>query len=196
MTNDNQDLLKPQIKSLISDEPIDTPHIDIDQTENAFIQMAEQLKKSPGKEVSHDILAKLKKLNNQQKERTTLSLQDLPMLNKDSNWLDWAEVVKNIELPKDVISVHLHSLESNETRDLFLAVVQEEVPEEVHHDLLESFILLEGTCTCSVHKLDGTVQDIHMREGDYISFELGEHHDICITSKQPAKAILQWLKVA
>jgi hypothetical protein len=34
-----------------------------------------------------------------------------------------------------------------------------------------------------------------MSEGDYIAFALGETHDIFITSG-PAKAILQWAKLA
>jgi mannose-6-phosphate isomerase-like protein (cupin superfamily) len=118
------------------------------------------------------------------------------MLDESSNWMDWAELVKDIELPQDFEGVHLHTLESNDKRELFLAIVKEEVPEEVHHDLLESFILLKGTCTCQVHKSDGSIREVHMREGDYIGFKLGEHHDILITSSEPAVAILQWLKTA
>ncbi len=35
-----------------------------------------------------------------------------------------------------------------------------------------------------------------MGQGDFITMQIGETHDLVITSRQPAKAILQWWKLA
>jgi hypothetical protein len=44
----------------------------------------------------------------------------------------------------------MHTLEENEERELFVAWVKEFIPEEVHTDVLESFLILEGSCTCYI----------------------------------------------
>ncbi len=142
------------------------------------------------------ILAKINALNAQKAHRSSISLEAVPFLTPDANFLDWATAVRDIPAPILLEDVFLHPIRSDEQVDIFVAWVKVEVPTEVHHDLLESFILLEGTCECVIQQPDGTSRVVHMREGDYISFKLGETHDIFITSSSPAKAILQWLKVA
>ena len=114
----------------------------------------------------------------------------------EANWLDWVDAVKGIMPPVDFEAVHLHTFRNDNIAEMHLAWVKQEVLEEVHHDVLESFILLEGTCECHILNEDGSQRTVRMREGDYISFKIGEIHDIQITSSEPAKAILQWLKIA
>jgi mannose-6-phosphate isomerase-like protein (cupin superfamily) len=74
--------------------------------------------------------------------------------------------------------------------------VKEMVDEEVHYDILESFVLLEGSCECHITNEKGETRIVRMGQGDYISMKLGETHDIVITSSKPAKAILEWRKLA
>jgi mannose-6-phosphate isomerase-like protein (cupin superfamily) len=170
---------------------------DVQQTEDALLQFAQAHAVEPPLSIKDQIMAKIAKLNAQKAAQKAFDLNNLPLLTPESNWLDWKETVKDIAKPEVVEDVHLHVLESNEKRELFLAFVKEVVPEEVHHDLYESFILLDGTCECHVFDEAGThLRTVRMRAGDYIAFELGEVHDIQITSSQPAVAILQWLKIA
>ena len=150
----------------------------------------------PSASVRSMILAKIEKLNEQARNRQSISLEDLPILNENANWLDWEAAVVGIEPPDEFDNIHLHPLESNDNRDLFLTFVKEIVPEEVHHDLIESILLLDGTCECHIWTESGNKQLVRMQAGDYIEMKIGEIHDIYITSAQPAKAILQWLKVA
>jgi mannose-6-phosphate isomerase-like protein (cupin superfamily) len=169
---------------------------DVQQTELALIQFAQAHAIEPQPSLQQHILTKIAQLNAHKANPQAYDLNHLPLLTPDANWLIWQETVKSIQPPDEYENVHLHSLETNDTRDLFLAFVKEVVPEEVHHDVLESFILLDGTCECHIFNEDGTQQTVKMRAGDYIAFEIGETHDICITSSTPAIAILQWLKVA
>jgi hypothetical protein len=170
---------------------------EVQQTEEALLQFAQAHAIEPPLSIKDQILAKIAKLNAQKNAQKAFDLNNLPLLTPESNWLDWKETVKDIEQPKIVEDTHLHVLESNDKRELFLAFVKEVVPEEVHHDLLESILLLDGSCECHVFDEAGTpLRTVRMRAGDYIAFELGEVHDIQITSGTPAMAILQWLKVA
>jgi hypothetical protein len=150
----------------------------------------------PSAQVRSKILEKLQKFDEQARNRQPFSLDAPPILDEKSNWLDWEEAVKGIEPPDEYDNIHLHPLESNDNRDLFLAFVKEIVPEEVHHDLIESIMLLDGTCECHIWTETGNKRLVRMQAGDFIEMKIGEIHDIYITSAQPAKAILQWLKIA
>lgn len=142
------------------------------------------------------ILDKISTLAAQNYQYNPLEINNLPHLNECANWLDWEEAVQGIEPPADFENIHLHPLESNEKRELFVAWVKEFVEEEVHHDLLESFLILEGSCECHITDERGNARIVRLGQGDYIRMELGETHDLHITSLRPTKAILQWEKVA
>lgn len=185
------------IRTVMTDEQNMAPSkADLELTETALTAYAEQYAVSPPLSMRNKILSKLEKLNDQARNRHPFTLENLPILTAQSNWLDWEAAVEGIVPPAEYDNVHLHSLESNDTRELFVAWVQEIIPEEVHFDLLESFVLLEGTCECYIWSDNGDKRYVRMQVGDFIEMKIGENHDIYITSPQPVKAILQWLKVA
>lgn len=179
----------------VPDAPLPTES-EVLATESDLIAYAESHAIPVRKDLKTSILAKIAQLNQQSQERTTISLETPPLLQKQSNWLDWQAAVADIHAPDDLENIHLHPLISDDTRELFVAFVKENVPEEVHDDLLESFVILEGSCECEIIDLNGETRFVWMREGDFIDFKIGEVHNIHITSAQPVKAILQWLKVA
>lgn len=117
------------------------------------------------------------------------------MLEETANWLDWQEATQGISPPEFFENIYLHPLESSEKRELFVIWVKEFVETEVHHDLLESFLILEGACECHITDEKGNTRIVRMGQGDFITMQLGETHDIRITSPEPAKAILQWKKL-
>jgi hypothetical protein len=121
----------------------------------------------PSAQVRSKILEKLQKLDEQARNRQPFSLDTPPILDENSNWLDWEEAVKGIEPPEEYDNIHLHPLESNDTRDLFLAFVKEIVPEEVHHDLIESIMLLDGTCECHIWTNENDKRLVRMQAGDF-----------------------------
>ncbi len=191
------DIALDEIKDLLSQEEGPVPSgEEIRQTEEALLQFAHAHAKTPPAALREKILAKINALKSQSSQRQKLDLDKLPLLEDNSNWLDWEEAVQGIEPPPDFENVHLHPLESNDRRDLFVAWVKQEVPEEVHFDILESFVLLEGTCECHISDEQGNTRTVRMGPGDYIAMQVGETHDIVITSLKPAKAILQWVKLA
>jgi len=166
------------------------------QTEDALILYAAAHSVAPPAHLRGSILDKIRGLNAQKSKVQKLDLANLPLLDEQSSWLEWNEAVAGIEAPADYEDIHMHTLESNDQRDLFVIWVKEFVPEEVHHDLLESFMILEGSCVCYITDKAGETRIVRLGAGDFITMQLEETHDIHITSEKPAKAILQWYKLA
>jgi mannose-6-phosphate isomerase-like protein (cupin superfamily) len=119
-----------------------------------------------------------------------------PLLSEDSNLYDWLLATKDMQPPADFENIYLKPIKKNEQVEMYVAWVSKMVDEEVHNDLLESFMLLEGTCTCHITDPQGNLKIVNMQAGDYITMQIGETHDVHITSEKPAKAVLQWLKIA
>ncbi len=181
--------------SVLLDDPL-LSNQDMAALEAALVDYAQAHRVSPAPALKDRILSKVAQLNAQNEGRQPISLTAVPLLGSHLNFLDWAEAVQHIPAPDDYEGIHLHPIRIDDTVEINIAWVKEEVPTEVHFDVLESFILLEGSCECHIHTPDGQSRVVYMTQGDYIVFELGEVHDIHITSGAPAKAILQWLKLA
>ncbi|MBK8566385.1 MAG: hypothetical protein IPN76_24380 [Saprospiraceae bacterium] len=193
----SHDINKSEFRNLLSeDNTIEPGILDIDLSEDALVKFAEAHSVQPPASLRDKILKKINALEIQNKERKKLDPTNLPMLAENSNWLDWQAYVEDIVPPTEFDNIHLHSLESNEKRDLFVAWVKQMVDEEVHYDILESFVLLEGACECHIRDEKGETRIVRLRQGDHITMQIGETHDIVITSLEPAKAILEWRKLA
>ena len=169
---------------------------DLVKTEAALLSFVALHTTKPPLSMRGKILDNLQKLQKLKENRQPFTLENLPLLTSDSNWLDWEAAVAGIEPAHDFEDIHLHLLEDNDQRELHILWVKQEVPEEVHHDVLESFTLLDGSCECHISNEKGEVRIVKMYAGDHIAFKLGETHDVYVTSATPAKAILQWLKLA
>jgi mannose-6-phosphate isomerase-like protein (cupin superfamily) len=170
--------------------------LEVQQTEAALVSFAEAHSMPAPSQLRAKILGKINEFEAFKKTQTNLELSQLPVLDSASNWLAWQEAVAGIEPPTNFKIIHLHTLESNEKRELFLAWVKEFVPEEVHHDIVESFLILEGSCECHITNQKGETRIVRLGQGDFYSMETDETHDIIITSLQPAKAIIEWRKLA
>ena len=193
----NHDIARDEIRDLLTETPGKpvTPEA-ITQAEDDLIGLAQDYALAPPPALRNKVLDKIRLLNTQKQHRSKLDIHNLPFLDESANLLDWQELTRNIHPPKDFGEIYMHTLEENDQRELFVAWVKEFVPEEVHHDLLESFLILEGSCTCFITGADGSTRTVRLGEGDFFTMQIGEHHDLQITSSRPAKAIIQWKKLA
>lgn len=120
----------------------------------------------------------------------SLSLENLPLLGKHSNHESWLKLVKSI-LPKTLEEEVFIKILRNDHEALQCIIwLKNEYPDEVHDNLKESFIVLEGECECHI---GGKI--IKLGPGGYIDIPLYEHHDVVVT-KGPVLAIVQRLKAA
>ncbi len=186
------------IKVLLQDEHGHEPSTEeISGTERALDLYAHAHAKDPSESLKERIKAKMAKLNHLSRNRTPFTLNNIPMLTSDANLFDWEQAVAHIQPPVEYDNIHMEVLVSDETRDLLLGWSKEIIPEEVHDDLIESFIVLEGSCECHIWRDDDRSFNkvVHMQTGDFLQLNIGESHDIITTSAVPVKAILQRLKV-
>ena len=131
----------------------------------------------------------LDQISNQEKERR-MDLGDLPILNKYSNYEAWcalANDMKGLEPEQGQKAVRI--LRDDKDAMQLLVISECNIEEEVHAGELESFLILEGTCICTI----SGVQRI-MGQGDYMEIPLYEAHDVCLTSNRVV-AVLQHLKI-
>ncbi len=160
-------------------------------TEQAIIRFAEAHAIAPPSSLKQMILQKVKMLHAAESNQQPLDINALPLLSADSNWIDWQTCVQHISPPDSFDDVFLHTLEVSPQRKLFIVWVKEYIDEEVHYDLVESFLILEGSCECRVLDANGDTRVVRMSAGDFLEIPVGKPHNIIITSLQPVKAILQ-----
>mgnify|MGYP002073274195 FL=1 len=194
--NHLHDITRKALEELLSENGPLPAQDQIHQTEDALIDFASAHAVPAPAHLKQKMLAQIRLLNEKGKTAGRKDTAGFPMLDATSNWLEWQKKVEGIKPPEDFDNIHLHTLESSETRELFVIWVKEYVPEEVHHDLLESFLLLEGSCECLISDEQGNTRTVQLHAGDYIEMAIGETHDIRITVPPYTKAILQWRKVA
>lgn len=165
-------------------------------SESAIIRFSEAYAIDPPACLKQSILEKLKSLQFAESNQQPLDISHLPILDETSNWLDWQTCIQDISPPSEFENAFLHPLETSPERELFIAWLKGVVEDEVHHDVVESFMILEGSCECSIVKADGHTHVVRLTVGDYLKIPIDEPHNIIVTSLQPVKAILQWKKVA
>ena len=99
-------------------------------------------------------------------------------------WLD----DPNIKPPSEYENVFFIPIHESERGMTVVVWMKEGSPEEVHHEYIEKFLIVEGTCEIRV------VDTVHtLNPGDYISIPLHLHHEVKVTSDIPCKIVLQRL---
>lgn len=106
-------------------------------------------------------------------------------ISKYSKVNQWENLIANFAPPEEFDNVYTKSLFKSDHKELTLLWVKSEVPDEVHINVSECFLLLEGTANCYVEN-----QVYAMQKGDFMQIPLDVHHHVVVTSAIPAKAIM------
>ena len=114
-----------------------------------------------------------------------IDLDNLPPTAKYSNYESWLKAVEHLIPSEPFEDFFAHVLRQNEKIAQTLVITKQNVSDEVHADVSESFFILKGTCTCTVGK-----EIFILNEGDYLDIPLHTNHDIRIDSPYVV-AILQ-----
>ncbi|MBK6545556.1 MAG: AraC family ligand binding domain-containing protein [Saprospiraceae bacterium] len=188
LKNINQDKIREWLGEIENKE--------IQDYEIALNNLATANAKLPPAYLKEHILGQISSLNENRLIQGKIDIKNPPLIHKDSNIQDWINAIEGLKAPIDFDEIHLEPIRSDETVEMFIAWASTIIPEEVHDNILESFLILEGSCTCHIKDQQGNLRIVHMQAGDFITMGIGETHDLHITSEQPTKAILQWLKIA
>jgi len=183
-------------RQLIEEWIESSQHAEIQHTEEALIQYALAHSITPPQQNKVRILERLKQEQQSPSFMGNKEKNPFPLLGTYSKMEDWIPLIGDHPGPQEFDGIHMEPLYKDSRIELNLVWVKDMVPEEVHQDVMESFLLLEGSCSCTIEQKDGNTRTVHMKPGDFLALELGERHDIRVTSPFPAKAILQWLSIA
>jgi mannose-6-phosphate isomerase-like protein (cupin superfamily) len=126
-------------------------------------------------------------LDNLMKEENA-DVQDIPLLNKYAVRENWLKVIKPLlpaQLKKEMFTKVLR-----DDDQIFQTILWTKVdyPDEVHDDLKECFMILEGECECYFGD-----EVIKLGPGGFFDVPMHTHHDVRII-KGPVLAVMQRLK--
>jgi mannose-6-phosphate isomerase-like protein (cupin superfamily) len=114
---------------------------------------------------------------------------NLPLISAMSSASDWLTVINPLIPLEFEDEKFVHVLKDQAGVFQALVVSRTDIEEEVHDALEESFLILEGTCTCSIED-----QFFDMGPGDFMQIPLHKPHKVTITSKS-VTAILQHVSI-
>jgi mannose-6-phosphate isomerase-like protein (cupin superfamily) len=117
-------------------------------------------------------------------------LNQLPFLNKYSSSQQWLKIVKPL-LP-EALDDDMFVKVIRDDEETMQTVIWSRVdyPDEVHDDLQECFMVLEGECECHVGD-----EIIHVGPGGFFEIPLHVHHDVKILTPY-VLAVVQRKKIA
>lgn len=106
-----------------------------------------------------------------------MQLSETPLISIFSDADAWLELVTPL-LPNDNFGDGFTSvLRNNNGVMQMLAISSIDIEEEVHEDVDESFLILKGTCICTIGN-----ESINMGPGDFMQIPLYKPHSVSITS--------------
>ena len=112
----------------------------------------------------------------------------VPILNDHSTIQDYSEWLdrKEMTMPDDFNEIFVKLIGYTPEAISGIVWIKSETPYEVHTDVYEKFLIIEGTCDIDI---DGNIHSLV--PGNYLNIPLHSGHVVKVTSKTPCKAILQ-----
>ncbi len=127
-------------------------------------------------------------IDNLEKE-SRMDAKDLPLINRFSDNGKWKELIPH-PFPTTISDERYCKILTHTSKVTQMLVISTtDFEDEIHDDLHESFLILEGYCDCTVEN-----ETLQMKAGDYMEIPLYAHHDVKIQSPYVV-AILQRLAV-
>ena len=106
-------------------------------------------------------------------------------ISRHSDPHQWQNLIGHITPPDDFDNIHFHPLFDDGSRQLYIAWARQGIPDEVHHDIIEKFLVLEGACTCRLGH-----DRVELTPGSFLEIPLRIVHNLRVTSPAPVKVIL------
>jgi len=141
--------------------------------QSALEKYALEMQRTPAPGLKNRIMGTIENLNRQE----DLQLNNLPVIDKYSDHKRWLTFVKPMlpeQLETDEVSITLQKTDKIWQR---VIKARADYPDEVHHDVYESLLILEGECVCKVGN-----KHYKFSAGDYLAVPMHVVHDLKITS--------------
>ena len=142
--------------------------------------------KVPQASLKDKIWELLSNINDEEKK----NIERLPLINRYSDYKNWLHIVKPLLPEKLEKPMFVKVIRDDDQAWQSVIWTRADYPDEVHDDLKECFIVLEGECECHIGD-----KVIGLRPGGYLDIPLHMHHHVKVLSG-PVLAVVQRLRVA
>ncbi|MFM9909775.1 MAG: cupin domain-containing protein [Chitinophagaceae bacterium] len=161
--------------------------VEVDAINSTLEQYATSYQTLPAENLKERIWKALENITREER----ISFSDLPLLTKFSDSKNWLKLIRPLLIEK-VAGQEFFIKVLRDDKEALQSLVWSSVnyPDEVHDDMQESFIVLEGSCECFIGK-----QVIRMGPGDFMEIPMHTHHDVKLLSPY-LMAIVQRRKIA
>lgn len=181
-------LLSPDEMEEVARQAVIHPEIKerIEEYQSALIRFAEQFGDARFKKIKQRLMEMLDVLEAEE----NLSIKNLPLINKYSDAQPWLALAKSV-LPQALEEPTLmHELRDTNGVNLFLVWTTADCPYEIHEDVYETLLLLEGKCICRVGD-----DAHHLSAGDTLVIPLHKYHNLEVV-EGPVLLLVQRLDAA
>jgi mannose-6-phosphate isomerase-like protein (cupin superfamily) len=120
-----------------------------------------------------------------------MDMDHLSLIGTHSDYRNWINLVSEYFPAAFKTNNFKEVLRSANGITQVLVVSSEDIDEETHDDVYESFLILQGQCKCTVGK-----ESFYLNPGGFTQIPLNENHKVEITSAEPVMAIAQYVSVA
>lgn len=159
---------------------------ELDIIQASLNQYAASMSEMPPNTLAERIWSQLENLSREE----GMTIDKLGILNKYSDKDQWLRVIKPILPDRLEEEMFVKTIRNDEEATQIVIWTRVDYPDEVHDDLQECFMILEGECECYVGD-----DIIRLGPGGYFDVPLHEHHDVKILSEH-VLAVVQRRKVA
>lgn len=154
--------------------------------QHAMNVYAEAFRQAPHEALKNQIWQVLENINTEEKK----SIDNLPLLNKFSDYRNWLDMVKPLLPEKLETPLFLKVIRHDDAVWQCVIWANTDYPDEVHEDVKECFMVLEGECECHIGD-----RVVRLTAGQYLDIPLHMHHDVRVISPE-VLAVVQRQKVA
>ena len=111
-----------------------------------------------------------------------------PRLSATSRIEDFNEWLQrpDLQLPEDFPGASAHIIGHTASVTTAIVWLGQGAPPEVHNNEIESFLIVEGTCSITIGE-----QVYNLQPGDFLSIPLHANHFVQVTSSCPCKLVLE-----
>ncbi len=124
------------------------------------------------------------------KSNEIIDLANPPLIHQNSNHKEWLRAVKGLEPVATMEGLPIYPIRMDDKVQMALVWVDKGVLAEQHEMESESFLILEGTCTCQVGKAEH-----HLKAGSFLGIPTYTNHSLEVTSANRVKLIVQRIQL-
>ena len=166
--------------------------LELAAVQNTLLEYNQQFSKTPPSNTGSKILNSIEELKLETASFDANGhLHEFISVSEFSDINKWQQLISHIQPPAEFENIYIHEIFNDGQKELYVAWAKIGVDDELHTDLKEKFLILEGTCRCQVGE-----EFLDLGPGGFLDIPLHTNHNLRVTSEGMVKVILSKEKLA